>query len=121
MPSPKMKPRSRTETFASSIATNLPLRKTLLIAAPLDSSGAWLLQPQSECIPGASENTRLGHQLQSEQRVLADRLAVEGNAQQPDTLVLCERRHQGLLRHQLRLDLVGLALGHSHQQVALDA
>src|SRR5215213_11721544 len=121
MPSPKMKPRASTETFASSIATSLPLRKTLLIAAPLDSSGTWLLQPQSECIPGASENTRFRHRLQSEQGILADRLAVERDAQHADALVLRERRDQGLLRHQLGFDLVRLALGHGHQQVALHA
>jgi branched-subunit amino acid aminotransferase/4-amino-4-deoxychorismate lyase len=58
----------------------------------------FLLQPQPQCIPGAPENTRARDRLQDEQRILADRLALEADLQRADALVPGERRQQRLLR-----------------------
>src|SRR3954465_1771040 len=90
-PSPKMKPRSRTETFASSMARNFPFRKTMQTSAAREDRS---LHPEPQCIPGAAEDARLGHRLEGEQRVLAQRLSVERHAQRADALPLRDGRDQ---------------------------
>src|SRR5262245_31093369 len=110
-----MKPRSRTEIFASSSATSLPFRKTLLMTC------LSLLQPQPQCIPGTAENTRFAHRLEREQRILAERPALEADLERADALVLRQRGDEGLLRHHLRLQLLRLAFGDRYQQVVLQA
>src|SRR5258708_22780232 len=94
-----MKPRSRTETFASSTGRNFPFRKTIKTS----------LEPEPQCIPGAAPDARLGDRIESDQRVLAKRLAVERYPQRGDALPLSDRRDQRLLGSQLRLEFVGLA------------
>src|SRR5207244_10014711 len=107
-----MKPRSSTGTFASSSGRNWPFRKTMC---------ASLLEPQPQCIPRTSDQARLADGLEGDERMLAVRLAVERHAQRADALALRERRHQRLLRDELGLELVGLALRHGDQEITLDA
>ena len=50
-----------------------------------------LLEPEPQCIPGPAEESRGRHRLQRDERILADRLAVERHAQRADALALRER------------------------------
>src|SRR5262245_37959272 len=111
-PSPKMKPRSSTGTRASSMGRNFPFRKTML--APL-------LEPQPQCIPRAAEDTGDLDRLQGHQRVFADELAVVRHAQRTDPLALRHGSEQRLLRQELGLQLLGLALGHRDDDVVVES
>src|SRR5581483_11249738 len=106
-----MKPRSRTGTLASSSGRNVPFRKTML---------ASLLEPEPQCIPGPAKEARRRHRLEREQRKLLERLALEAHAQGADALALRDRRDEGLLREQLRLELLALAFRHRHHHVGLE-
>src|SRR3954471_18174702 len=107
-----MKPRSRTGTLASSSGRRLPFRKTM--RAPL-------LDPQAQCIPRASEDAGHAHWLEGHDRILAEGLAVVRDAQRTHALALSNGRKERLLREQLSLQLVGLALGHGHDHVGQES
>src|SRR5256885_16896153 len=80
-----------------------------------------LLEPEPQCIPRAADETRRGHRVERDERVLADLLALERDAQRADALTLRDRRDERLLREQFGFELVGLALRHGEHEVAREA
>src|SRR5258708_35317126 len=79
------------------------------------------LEPEPQCIPGAAPDARLGNRFERDQRVLAERLAIERHPQRGDALPLGDRRDQRLLGGEPGLELAGLALGYGDQQIAPEA
>src|SRR2546421_9496428 len=123
-----MKPRSSTEIFASSSGRKRPLRYTVMSAS--QASWRWSarrahrfsradspdasFEPQSDGVPRTPEQARERHLLQANQRVLSDRLGVERDLAQADTLSARDRRNQRLDGLQRELQLRRLALGQRH-------
>src|ERR1700674_58592 len=112
-----MKPRSSTETFASSSGRKRPLRYTVMRNAPGYDGGSALdlsLEPQADGVPCASEQARERHLHQCDERILADRLCVERDLDHADTLPLRDRSNQRLDGLQRELQLLRLALRQRH-------
>src|SRR6202171_654723 len=131
-----MKPRSSTEIFASSSGRKRPLRYTVMKSVSgcdgdrvLDAvhrcsraeARIESLEPQSDGVPRAPDQTCERHLLQGNQRVFSDCLGVERDLDQADALSSCNRCYQrlnGLLRE---LQLLRLALRQRHILVGDEA
>src|SRR5882672_12485849 len=75
------------------------------------------LEPQGDAVPGSPEETRGRDALERDHRILPERPALVRDAQRRDALARGERRDQGLLADDLRLQLVRRARGYRHEEV----
>src|SRR5512143_2698117 len=106
-PSPKMKPRSSTGTWACSSGMNCPLRYTVMVRFP---GASILVKQHADAVHAAREHVGQRHRFHGHQRQFQIGLAGEGEFQRTDALACAERCKQGTLRFDGGLQLVAHAL-----------